>query len=51
MTIGGKVGGGVLIEKDHDEDGKCWGHNWIPKKVEDSNTQYSGDSRPDWLQS
>ena len=51
MAIGGEVGGGVPLDKDHDEDGKCWGNEWTPKKVEDTNTQCNGDSRPDWLQS
>lgn len=50
MAIGGTVGGGVLLDKDHDEDGQEWGHEWIPKKVTNENSECVGDSRPDWLQ-
>jgi hypothetical protein len=51
MTIGGTVGGGVLLDSDHHKDEKCWGHEWIPKEVEDNSPKEGvGDSRPDWLQ-
>lgn len=53
MAVGGQVGGGVLLDKDHDDDGNCWGHEWIPKKKEDDSgkdNENIGDSRPDWLQ-
>jgi len=57
MAIGGTVGGGVILDKDHDEDGKCWGYEWAPERVDnekdekDENDENgTGDSRPDWLQ-
>ena len=53
MSIGGKVGGDVLLDNDEYKDGKNWGHEWMPQKVipVDVNEQpEAGDSRPDWLQ-
>mmetsp|Transcript_15925 Transcript_15925/g.20218 ORF Transcript_15925/g.20218 Transcript_15925/m.20218 type:complete len:274 (-) Transcript_15925:76-897(-) len=50
MAIGGNVGGGVLLDRDSDEDGKEWGHEWTPERVVDGDNGCTGDSRPDWLQ-
>lgn len=50
MCIGGKIGGGVLLGRDHEDDGKCWGHEWIPSPIESEIDDCVGDSRPDWLQ-
>ena len=50
MSVGGKVGGGVLLDRDHGIDGQSWGQKWIPKNVENKSDECTGDSRPDWLQ-
>ena len=57
QTIGvnGKVGGGVCLDSDYDENGLPWGHSWMPAPIlggaDDNNGFDEGDSRPDWLQS
>jgi len=54
MSVGGTVGGGVLLESDFDDKGRPWGHLWMqpePEGVEGANTEGGGDSRPDWEQS
>lgn len=53
MTIGGIVGGDVLMDSDVDEHGKRWGHLWMqpePEVVEGATATGGGDSRPDWEQ-
>lgn len=59
LTVGGIVGGGVLMEE-KDESGKEWGHKWMqpePKvdttqqKIGAVEQQKTGDDKPDWLQS
>ncbi len=52
MSVGGNIGGGVLLNKDSYEDGTSWGHEWIPKQLDNINNdiESAGDSRPDWLQ-
>ena len=52
-AVGGQVGGGVLLDKDHYDNGNCWGYEWIPKRKEEESGRENGnvgDSRPDWLQ-
>ena len=52
LTVGGVVGGGVLLDKDVDENGNSWGHEWmLPEPEINNETNAKGDSRPDWLQS
>lgn len=66
MAVGGQVGGGVLLDSDYDDEGRCWGYEWIPEKKKQEEEKHGnnfdqatmisteevevGDSRPDWLQ-
>lgn len=60
ITPGEKVGAGVLLDTDEDEDGNTWGHAWIQESLEDCLSRDSfqeeqdaagattGADRPDW---
>jgi hypothetical protein len=52
LTVGGKVGGNVLLDADEDENGNPWGHEWMQPEpegeaIETTETE-TGDCRPDW---
>ena len=49
LTVGGVVGGNVLLDSDVDEDGRQWGHLWMQRDPEDTEQALSGDARPDWV--
>jgi endo-1,4-beta-xylanase len=49
LTVGGIIGGNVLLDSDVDDDGNQWGHLWMQPDPEDSeDEELIGDSRPDW---
>ncbi|KAG7352188.1 xylanase [Nitzschia inconspicua] len=57
IVPGEKFGAGVLLDTDEDEQGNCWGHQWIQEPVEDcldasfskpENDGVVGADRPDW---
>mmetsp|Transcript_472 Transcript_472/g.759 ORF Transcript_472/g.759 Transcript_472/m.759 type:complete len:400 (+) Transcript_472:126-1325(+) len=48
LTVGGVVGGGVLLDSDVDGDGLEWGHLWMQPEPEGEEGGGKGDSRPDW---
>lgn len=56
ITPGQKIGAGVLLDSDEDEQGNSWGHLWIRESSEDAvdraifseHDHAGGADRPDW---
>jgi endo-1,4-beta-xylanase len=52
LSVGGTVGGGVMLETDIDEDGNAWGHEWMLPEPDAEEVEeiegISGDAKPDW---
>lgn len=49
LTVGGTVGGGVLLDADTDDEGRPWGYEWMqPEPEETDEDGGGGDARPDW---
>eukprot|EP00590_Aulacoseira_subarctica_P002012 CAMPEP_0172433592 /NCGR_PEP_ID=MMETSP1064-20121228/68901_1 /TAXON_ID=202472 /ORGANISM="Aulacoseira subarctica , Strain CCAP 1002/5" /LENGTH=822 /DNA_ID=CAMNT_0013181615 /DNA_START=43 /DNA_END=2511 /DNA_ORIENTATION=- len=52
MTVGGRIGGDVLLDSDNYDNGRPWGFEWISTEISDyaNDNNTAGESRPDWLQ-
>ena len=51
MSMGGTVGGNVLLDSDEDDQGRQWGHTWMqPEPDQVESEELSGDAKPDWEQ-
>ena len=52
LTVGGTVGGNVLLDADVDANGNRWGHLWMqpePDNPELAGSLVQGDDKPDWM--